>query len=432
LGYLHLRNLEKPVKAYALPAKTLVWVPRAVPQPGVLPSIAVLPLHNLGRDPADDYFAAGIVEDIVMSLAGLRELHVISRASTLTYRGRQVDPREVGRAFGVRYVLTGSVRRSERSVRVSAQLCDAITGVSLWAETVEVAPGDLFVVQDEIVQRVISGIAPNVRASELRGAMRKRPDKFTAYDYTLRALHCIHSLNLESFLQAHEFLTKAMAEDPNFAMPVAWVARWHSLYVGQGWAPDRTEHSAKAIRFATKAIELDPQNALALATYGHLKSYLFHEYDVARIYLDRALLACPNHSLAWILSSGTLSYIGRGKEAVEHAEHALRLSPFDQSLFYYYMFLSLAHYSTGNYEETIKWANMSISENSAYTATYRFLAAGLAGLDRLDEARTVAAALVKLEPSFGCQEYERTRQPFRHPELSTNLMKHLRSAGLPE
>jgi adenylate cyclase len=338
----------------------------------------------------------------------------------------------VGRALNVRYVMMGSVRRSERLVRVSVQLCDATTGASLWGEKAEIAPGELFDVQDHIVGRIAAGIAPNVRAAEMRAAMRKKPESFTAYDFTLRGLHILNSLDRNTFLRAREFLAKAMEEDPNFAMPVAWAARWHSLYVGQGWAPDPLEHANKAVELATKAIELDAQNAVALATYGHLKSYLFHEYDVAREYLDRALLACPNLSLAWILSSATLSYVGRGQEAVRHAEHALRLSPFDQSLFYYHMFLSLAHYATGNYEEAVKWAKMSLSENAAYTATHRFLAASLAALGRLDEARDAAASLMRLEPSFRLEVYEQSRQPFGHPELRARLMEHLRMTDLPE
>jgi adenylate cyclase len=432
LGFLELKNFLKPMRAYALDPEMAAPPLPLRPRGNGLPSIVVLPLQNLGGDPADDYFSDGIVEDITLSLAGLHELIVISRGSALTYRGSSPDPRDVGRALKVRYVMMGSVRRSERLVRVSVELCDANSGASLWGEKAEVAPGELFDVQDRIVGRIVAGIAPNVRAAEMRASMRKKPESFTAYDLTLRGIHIMNSLDPNTFLRAREFLRKAMAEDPNFAMPVAWAARWHSLYVGQGWAPDPTKNAKEAVELATRAIELDAQNALALATYGHLKSYLFHEYDVARVYLDRALLACPNLSLAWILSSATLSYVGRGQEAVRHAEHALRLSPFDQSLFYYHMFFSLAHYATENYEEAVKWAKMSLSENWAYTATHRFLAAALAALGRLDEARDAASNLMTLEPSFRLQVYEKSRQPFAHPDIAARLLEHLRKAGLPD
>jgi adenylate cyclase len=432
LGYLQLKNLEKPVRVYAVSVDAPTIVVPSRRHRENLPSIAVLPLQNLGGDPADDYFADGIVEDIIMSLAGLHELFVISRASTIKYRGPLPDPGEVGRALGARYVFFGSVRRSDRLVRVSIQACNSETGETMWGDVVEVAPGELFDLQDQIVQKIVAGIAPNVRKTELRNAMRKRPESFTAYDYSLRAMQIINSLDKETFLRAREFLEKAIAEDQHFAMPVAWAARWRSLYVGQGWSRNPSEDAVTAIQLAARAIELDGQNALALATFGHLKSFLFHEYDGAQIYFDRALAACPNHALAWILSSATLSYIGEAEEAVSRARHALRLSPFDQSLFSFYMFLNLAFYAKGEFEESVKWGRMSFNENSLYTANHRILIAGLVGLGRLEEARDVAARMIGIEPEFRLKTYERTRQPFRDAQIRERYMEHLRAAGLPE
>jgi adenylate cyclase len=432
LGYLQLKNLEKPVRAYAVSVDAPTIVVPSRRHRESLPSIAVLPFQNLGGDPADDYFADGIVEDIIVSLAGLRELFVISRASTIKYRGSNPDPREVGRSLGARYVVLGSVRRSERLVRVSIQACDSETMETLWGDAVEVAPGELFDLQDHIVRKIVAGIAPKVRNSELRNAMRKRPESFTAYDYALRGIQIINSLDKQTFLKAREFLNKAIAEDEHFAMPVAWAARWHSMYVGQGWSPNPDEDSVKAVQLAARAIELDGQNALALATFGHLKSFLFHEYDGALIYLDRALAACPNHAVAWILSSATLSYIGEADQAVTRAEHALRLSPFDQNLFSFYMFLNLAYYAKGEFREAVKWGRMSFEENGLYTANHRIWIAGLAGLGQLEEAREVAARMMQIEPEFRLKTYERTRQPFRHAEIKERYMQHLRTAGLPE
>jgi adenylate cyclase len=433
LGQLDLKNFENSVRAFALdpegPAIAVPALPRAVTK---LPSIAVLPLHNIGSDPADDYFCDGCVEDITLSLAGLRELMVISRGSTLAYRGRHPDPREVGRLFGVRYVLSGSLRRSERLVRVSVDLCDAITGVTLWGEKEEVAPAELFNVQDRIVGKIVAGIAPNVRAAELRTAMRKKPENFSAYDWTLRALHIINGLEKHTFMQARDYLQKAMEEDPEFAMPVAWAARWYNLLYGQGWSPDPAADRARALELAAKAIELDSQNALALATYGHLRSFLFHDFDSALVYFDRALTACPNHSLAWFLSSPTLSYVGRGAQAVKHAEQALRLSPLDRNLFSYYSAMNLAHYVQGSYEEAVKWGKLSASENPLYTANLRYLAAALAALDRLDEAGNAAATLMQREPEFRLGTFEQTLQPFRDPEMRSRYMQHLRKSGLPD
>jgi adenylate cyclase len=431
LGLLRLKNFESPVRAYALNPEVPVLAAQLRPRESALPSIAVLPLKNLSGDPADDYFAEGIVEDIVTSLSGLHELLVISRTSTMAYAGRQIDIRDVGRALGVRYVMTGSVRRSPRLVRVSVQLGDALSGASLWGDTSQVPPGDLFDVQDRIVWQIVGGIAPHVQSAELQRAMRKRPESFTAYDCTLRALAIINSLNVSTFAEALQLLEKAMAEDPNFAMPAAWAARWYSLNLGQGWSSNRSEDRTRAAEFARRAVELDRQNAMALATYGHLLSFLFHDYDSALTHFERALATGPSSALALMLSAGTLSYVGRTAEAVQNAERALRLSPFDQCIAYFYNFLGLAHYANGSYDEAVKWTKMSTAENPRYTANLRYLTAALVALDRLDEAQEVAASLLRCEPGFSISRFEKSLQPFRDPDIKARYLQHLRGAGLP-
>ena len=369
---VHLKGFTQAVRAYALPPELRITPTLARPRAAHLPSIAVMPLENLGGDPADEYFAAGIVEDIIVSLGGLHELVVISRSSTVTFRQRPTDVREVGQTLGVRYVMTGSVRRSPRTLRVSIQLCDAESGASLWGDTTELPVGDLFEMQDRTVQRIVAGIAPHVRAEELRLAMRKRPDNFTAYDHTLRALDVINNLNVSTFDRAREHLESAVMEDPTFALPAAWMARWHSIKIGQGWSDDPKRDASRAIELASRAIELDRHNALALATYGHLRSYLFHDYDAALVYFDRAMDASPNSALARVLSALTLSYVGRGAEGVRQGEQGLRLSPVDQLLFFSYNALAWAHYSIGSYEEAVRWARMSASEIPNSTAISAF------------------------------------------------------------
>jgi adenylate cyclase len=432
LGLLRLKNFEGPVRAYALdPPRPALAVPVAALET-TLPSIAVLPFSNLGGDPKNEYFADGVVEDIIMSLAGLRELMVISRASTLFYSGRQPDPREVGRGLGVRYVLTGSIRRLGGTVRLSSQLCEAATGAALWAEQMEVGTEELFEVQDRIVSKIVGGIAPNVRGAELQRAMRKRPEVFTAYDHTLRALELISSLDRLTFPQARIFLERAMEEDPKFAMAFAWAARWHSINVGQGWSHDWKSDADEAAKLALRAIDLDKGNALALATYGHVRSFLFHECESALVYFDRALAACPNLSLAWMLSSGTMSYLGHGREAVERAERGIRLSPFDRQLYIHYGLLGIGHYASGNYEEALKWARVSASENPAFTSTLRFLIVALAAVDHIEEAREIGRRLMAQDPGFRLSTYASVTNPFCDPVLREACVSHLRKAGLPE
>ncbi len=431
LGPLALKNFPLPVRGFALTPGVRSAPAPAAPPRQVLPSIAVLPLQNLTGDPQHAYFADGIVEDIIVSLAALHELLVISRGSTLMYHGRQVDPREVGRTLGVRYVLTGSLRMTGGMARVSVQLSDAKSGAHIWAYRREVRADEIFDLQDHVVGSVVAGIAPNIQMAELEAALRQRPESFNAYDLTLRALACINHPDREVFMQARDYLDRAIAEAPDFAMPIAWAARWHSLYIGQGWSDDPDADAERAASLAARAIERDGQNAVALATYGHLKSYLFHEYDSALLYLERARTVCPNSALAWVLSSVTLSYVGRGAEAVEFAERALRLSPFDQMLFAFYSALGLGHFTQGAYDEAVKWLRMSSSENPGFTANLRMLAAALSAQGRLDEARAVAVRMLEREPGFRVDLWLQRRQPFRDPSFGTRYAGLLREAGLP-
>jgi adenylate cyclase len=430
LGLLALKNLDWPVQAYALDTGVSGLRVPIQARSGPLPSIAILPLRNMSGNPDDNYFSQGLVADIIVSLASLRELMVIAHASTLRYSPEEPDVRAVGRALGVRYIVTGSVRRSSRLVRVSVQLWDAETATSIWVHATEVPPAEIFEAQDQIVVKIVGGIAPHVRLAELQAALRKRPASFTAYDHTLRALDMISSLRRDTFMQARSHLERAMSLDPTFAAAFAWTARWYSICVGQGWSSASDQDREKAAALAAQAIELDRQNALALAIYGHLKSFLFHDYDSALVYLERALSASPSSSLAWILSSATLTYVGRGEEAVRHAEWGLRLSPFDPGLFSYYFFLGLAHYGNGNYAEAAKWGRMSASENPRYTSTLKLLAAALAALGRSAEAKEAADRLIQLQPDFRLGDYGRTGQPFRDAELRARYLSHLAMAGL--
>jgi adenylate cyclase len=332
----------------------------------------------------------------------------------------------------VRYVLTGSVRRSSHGISITAQLLETQLGETLWAERFSSPLEGIFDIQDEIIERVVAGIAPTVRTREMRMALRKRSDTYSAYDYTLRALDIISNLDVDTFAGAREHLERAMVEDPSFAMAFAWAARWRSILIGQGWSNDPANDSRDAERLAKRSIELDPRNALGLATFGHLKSYLFHDYDSAVLYLERARNASPSSAFAWIVSSATQSYLGRGKEAIHMAERGLRLSPKGQDLFFFYNFLGLAHFSAGAYDEAVKWGRISETEHPLYTSNLRVLAASLSAADRVEEAREVSDRLMALEPDFGLKAYERSRHPFKPTALRERFMEHLRRTGLPE
>jgi adenylate cyclase len=372
------------------------------------------------------------VEDIIVSLARLRELTVIDRASTLAFGRERRDPQEVGRLLDVNYLLRGNLRRSKLGLAVSVQLLETTHGETIFGERFDSSLEEIFDVQDEVIERVVVSIAPTVQRWELRQALRKRPDKYSAYDYMLRALDIMNDLDADTYSRAGEYLDAATEEDPGFATAFAWAARWRSVKIGQGWSTNSDDDARDAVQLAKRAIDLDPLNALALASLGHLQSFLFHDYDSALVYLARARDASPSCAQAWILSSATESYLGRGEEAIRMGERALRLSPGGSNLHFYYNVMSIAHYTAGKYEQAIKWARLSEIEHPSFTSNVRGLCACLSASGKIEEAREWAAKHMALEPDFRLATYERTRMPYKPPELRRTYMNHLRLAGLPE
>jgi transcriptional regulator with AAA-type ATPase domain/TolB-like protein/Flp pilus assembly protein TadD len=393
------------------------------------PSIAVLPFHDDERE-ADSYFGNGIVEDIVGALASLHELLVISRSSTIRYRGTRVDVCEVGRDLKVTYALSGSVRRAGPRLRVSVELAETSHGAVVWANHFDGNSEDLFALQDQIASRVVSTIAPQVREAEVRRALRKRPDSMEAYDCVLRALAQIYRLKPDDFAEARTWLEKAVALDPGYATPYALLAIWHSIRFGQGWSSDPAADQAEVMRLASAAVERDSFDAMALALCGHVKSILLHEFDEAIKLFDRALAASPNSAIAWTRSSPTYSYLGDSSEAIRRAQQGLRLSPFDPHIFFAHTILGLGHYVGGDYEEAARWGRIAREENAQFTANLRLLAASLGALGLTEEAHDVRDALLIVEPKFEVARFV-ARYAIRDPDRSEQLARHLRLAGLP-
>jgi transcriptional regulator with AAA-type ATPase domain/TolB-like protein/tetratricopeptide (TPR) repeat protein len=393
------------------------------------PSIAVLPFLDHGEGEAQTYFGDGVVEDIIGALASLREVFVISRTSTLRYRGRGGDVRSVGRELGVGYVLSGAVRRSGNRLRVSAELAETGRGTVVWASRFDGISEDLFALQDQIATRVVSTIAPHVREAELRRALRKRPDNMEAYDCVLRGMAQRYHLDLDDFTEARTWLERAISLDPGYAAPYALLADWHSIRVNQGWSTDPAADNAEIIRLATAAYERDSFDAMALALCGHVKSLLLHEFDDAIALFDRAIAASPSSAIAWTRSSPTYSYIGDAREAIRRAEQGLRLSPLDLHIFFAHAILGLAFYVANEYEEGNRWGRKAREENPRWTANLRFLAVNLAAAGSLDEAREVGQALLAVEPGFRVDRFIEG-YALRDP-LRVRFADHLRRAGLP-
>lgn len=430
LGFVKMKNIDDPVCAYEVLLENRATSVGLSQQHQQLPSLAVMPLQSLGGGEEFQYFADGVVEDIITSLTSLKELIVIARSSTLSLGSKNLDPIQIGEILNVRYVVTGTLRRSIDRIRISIALCDTQTAEIVFSEQSEFPHAELFETQDRIVQHIVSKIAPNVREAERVSTMRKPPENFTAYELTLRALDHMTYLDKENFEQAFEYLNKAIKLDPEFAMPVAYLVRWYCVYVGQGWSNNRENDIANAKQVAAKAIRLDRYNALALASYGHLKSYLERDYDTALLFLDRSREVGPSLALAWMLSSATLSYMGRPVEALEQAQHGIRLSPNDQELFQFYDFLAIASYLNEDFEAAAHNCECSYSEKQDYTSNWKMMIVTNAALGRIERAQEFVKKLLQVTPDFKIEDYLRDGCPFRLSKDRHMMAQHLRIAGL--
>jgi adenylate cyclase len=431
MGDLPLRNLSRAVRALSLDPVRRVPVPLP-PAPATLPSIAVLPFENQGEDPRDDYLASGIVEDVAISLAGLQEVFVIAPDSASLFARQKATPQRIGRTLGVRFVAMGTLRRAGGGIRASVRLVDTQSGEQLWGERFDVAEREIFDVQDYLVERIVAGIVPNIHAVVLREAMRKRPESLTAYDHMLRGVHALRAQNKEGMAASRAHLARAMATDPGFALPMAWTARWHALHIGLGWSTDRLADIEAAAHHAQTALDLEPKNSLALAVFGHVAGSFRKQFDVAEDYFDRALSISPGNAQAWMFSSGLLSYLGRGVEAVDRGRRGVRLSPYDPMRFLQYHFLSIAHYATGDLQAAAREARVSVGNHVPHASAWRMLAAILAGLGEFEDAQTAMRRLLEIERNFSLARYVRGRMPFRDPDLRSRVEQDLRRAGAPD
>ncbi len=432
LGDLVLKNLSRPVRAVGLRIGSLGRPARQAPfrDQDLRPSIAVLPFRKVMHDPADDYMAAGVVDEIIHALGGLRELFVISRASTLAYAGVTVDVRDVGRQFGVRYVLNGAVWCLGDHVRISTELTETGTGQVLSADIVEGSRSEFFELQARLAVRVLKHIAPQVRERELRRIMRQSPENLNAYDLTLQALDYLFRMDYASHSRARSLLHQAVSDDPDFATAHTYIAYALIFRVGEGWSSDPGADSAEAARAANAAIERNRNDALALAIFGHVNAFLLRNFDAARVFLDRAIDAGPNCALAWALSSAMLGYTGQAAQAIEHAEHGLRLSPLDAHVFLHESLVAQAYYVAGRFEDAVVWARRAADQNCQAVANLRLLTASLAALGREAEAFDAARRLLFAQPGFRLGAYA-PLCPFQPPILDPWIAR-LRSAGLPE
>jgi TolB-like protein/class 3 adenylate cyclase len=437
LGEQAVKNIARPVGVHRVHISELG--PTTTSRSDVPPypvssnraSIAVLPFANMSGDPEQEYFADGVVEEIITALSHMRWLSVIARNSSFIYKGKNVELKQVGRELGVRYVLEGSVRKSGDRVRITGQLIDASTGAHLWADRFDGSIEDIFDLQDQVTAKVVSAIAPKLEQAEIERARRKPTESLDAYDCFLRGLASLHKWTRESSDDALRYFYRSIELDPAFAAAygmAAWCFVWRKV---NGWFGDRAKDVAEAERLARRAVELGPDDAVALSGGGYALVFVVHDLDDGAAFIERALALNPNLSWALHSSGWTRAFLGDPDAAIKHLTNAIRLSPLDPLTFRAQGGIAFAHLLAGRYDEAITWAETALRDRPNYLAAIRELAAANALAGRVPEAQKAMANLRKIDPAMRVSNVK-DWVPLRRPSDLKRLEEGLRIAGLPE
>ena len=395
------------------------------------PSIAVLPFQNMSDDLEQEYFADGMVQEIITALSRFRQLFVIARNSSFTYKGRAIDVKQVGHELGVRYVLEGSVRRASSRVRITAQLINAITGVHLWADRVEGALEEIFDLQDRMAVTIVGAIAPKLEQAEIERARFKPTDSLDAYDCYMRGMASLYQWTSDSLSTALKLFYKAIELDPDFASAYGMAAWCYIRRLAEGDIIDRARERAETERLARQAARLGKDDALALAAGGFALVRFVGDHDAGIGLIERALTLNPNLSTAWFFSGWARMWNGEPELAINHEEHAMRLSPLDPQCSVMWAAIAFAHFCAGRFEDACLWATRSLQETPNFLSALRIAAAGNALSGRLVEAQKAVMCIRETAPTLRVSNVKDWAS-FRRPEDLTRLENGLRQAGLPE
>jgi len=434
LGTPPMKNIARLVRVY-----TVEWTdgargdPTAQPylQWASRPTLAVLPFRTVRGTKDESYYGEGITDEIITGLSRNRSLYVIARNSTLRYRERDKDLRQIATELDVRYVLDGSVQRQGTRLRINTELTDIVGNISIWAQRYEGSTDDLFEFQDRIAASILSSIEPRVRAVETARIGDRPTESLDAYHCVLRAMSLLYFFTEESYREAGKLLERAIVIDPSYAQAYAYLGWWLNFRIGDGWSKDPDKDKARALSVSRRAIELDREDPFALAVAGHILSFLGKNPEEGLDLLEEALALNQNLAFAWGLSALTLAYLGRPDEGLERLQNVWRLNPFDPLNFYFWIVAGIAEFVAGRYNEAIVWLRKCRRANPRFLAGLRMLAASLAISGDEAGARAIAQELLAIEPSFRVSTFV-SWYPLRRQDDLSRLEKALLAAGLPE
>jgi TolB-like protein/class 3 adenylate cyclase len=429
LGEQSLKNIARPVRVYrvrlAKGESTLIGA-TAENAPALRlpdkPSIAVLPFQNMSGDPEQEYFADGMVEEIITALSRIRWLFVIARNSSFTYKGRSVDVKQVGRELGVRYVLEGSVRKAGQRVRITGQLVDALTGTHLWADRFDGLLEDIFELQDKVAVSVAGVIEPALQAAETARSAARPTTDLSAYDLYLRALAIFFPITKERIFEALGLLDQAIAIDRHYGPALSWAAYCHMTFVRDDWTEEPDTSRRKAIELARRALEVGENDPRILANAAVVMANLGEDIEAMIGLVDRALALNPSFARGWYVSGLVRVWAGQPDLPIQHIETSLRLSPRER-VGTPLSVMGAVYFFKRQFVEASSKLILAVQDNPGSPPPYRTLAACYAHMGRLDEARAIVVRLRAITPQIVPSVL-----PWRNPEDRELFLSGLRLA----
>jgi TolB-like protein/class 3 adenylate cyclase/TPR repeat protein len=432
-GLQTLKNIARPIQIWHWRPDALARGP--IPTPAALllpdkPSIAVLPFQNMSGDPDQEYFAEGITEDIITALSRIPPLFVIARNSSFTYKGKAIDIRQIGRELGVRYVLEGSVRKAGQRLRITGQLVEAETGAHLWADRIDSVLEDVFDLQDRVTLAVAGAMEPLIMQAEIRRANRKPTENLQAYDWLLRAIGERQLFSRDGSDRAIDMARRAIELDPRYAQAYAYLTEWICLRRINGWMEDEAGETAEGVRFAHLAVQLAPNDSLVLTEAAIALSLLDPDLATAISWLDRAIALNSNSAIAFGRGAFVPIMVGDYARAADHAERAMRLSPFDPHSYVFSLSRGTGHLLQRQLPEAVSWLRKAAQQNPRNVPTFLLLGSALGHAGQMEEARAAIRRLLELHPTESVA-WRRQHRRLREDD-SEYVLEGARLAGLPE
>jgi class 3 adenylate cyclase/tetratricopeptide (TPR) repeat protein len=432
LGECFVRHLSQPVRAYRVGRPG----PRPVMRPVMLehelaPTIAVVPFAPRLAAPEQGMLGDVLAEEIIRALSLTSDLNVISRLSSMAFRGRQVTLSEIGSHLSCDYVLSGVYSSDGTRVLLDAELAETKTGRIVWTDRLSDRVSGVLAGEPELIGRVVADVSAAIITRELQRSQSQPLPSLKAYSLLLGAIALMYRGSLPEFEQAHQLLQGLIDRGIRHAVPYAWIANWHVLRLVQGWSPDHHREGAQALECTKRSLDADPENSLALAIDGFVHTHLLHKLDVAEERYNLALSANPNNSLAWLLRGTLFAFMDDAPRAVHDTRRALQLSPLHPQRYFYDSLAASACVTARQYDRAYDLAQQSLRANRKHTSTLRVMAVAQWHLGMHDDARRTIRDLLALEPNLTVSGWLK-RSAGAATETAKDFVRVFRLTGVPE